>query len=195
MYKRTHNDHIQKLVLSGMFAAVLAVISQLQIPMPSGMPLTLQTYAVALIGFVLGSRYGVASVAIYILLGAVGLPVFTGFGGGFGKLFGVTGGFIWGFLVLAAACGFSGRAVYGGAPVSVNIIWKKLQQIMVPLAGLFILHLLGSVQFSLVMQMELREAVLLASAPYWVKDILSVLAAFITMKAIRRRLNAVIHFE
>ena len=55
-------------VFIGMFAAVLAVLSQIQIPMPSGMPITLQTYAVALTGFLLGSRYGTATVGIYILL-------------------------------------------------------------------------------------------------------------------------------
>ena len=66
------------IVLTGMFAAVLAALSQIQIPMPSGVPVTLQTFAVALTGYVLGWQYGLASTAIYILLGAIGLPVFAG---------------------------------------------------------------------------------------------------------------------
>ena len=60
------------IVLTGMFAAVLAALSQVQIPMPSGVPVTLQTFAVALTGYVLGWKYGLASTAIYTLLGAIG---------------------------------------------------------------------------------------------------------------------------
>lgn len=172
-----------------MFAAVLAVLSQIQIPMPSGMPVTLQTYAVALTGFLLGSRYGTATVGIYILLGAVGLPVFTGFTGGPGKLVGTTGGFIWGFLILAAACG-GVRAGEGSEAQGILLIWKKYRKILLPAAGLAVCHVLGAAQFAAVMQMDFLESALLVSVPYWIKDILSVLFAYITAKSIRRRLSA-----
>lgn len=85
----------------GMFAAVLAVLSQISIPMPSGVPITLQTFAVALAGVVLAWKLGTASVLVYILLGAVGVPVFAGFTGGAQALVNYTGGFIWGFLGMA----------------------------------------------------------------------------------------------
>ncbi|MCA5010971.1 biotin transporter BioY, partial [Clostridioides difficile] len=65
-----------------MFAAVLAVISQLSIPMPTGVPITIQIFGVALIGTVLGWKLGFLATLIYILLGAVGLPVFSNFRGG-----------------------------------------------------------------------------------------------------------------
>ena len=102
--KKTNTKTI---VMIGMFAAVLAVLSQISIPMPSGVPVTLQTFAVALTGFILGWKYGAISVGIYILLGTVGVPVFSNFSGGLGALFGKTGGFIWGFLFLAGFCGVS----------------------------------------------------------------------------------------
>ena len=84
-----------------MFAAVIAVLAQIAIPLPSGVPVTLQTFAVALTAVVLGARLGSLSTLIYILLGAAGAPVFTGFYGGLGAIVGKTGGFIWGFLFLA----------------------------------------------------------------------------------------------
>lgn len=70
------------LVIIALFAAITAVLSQIAIPMPTNVPVTLQTFAVALCGFCLGSKKGTAAILVYILLGAVGIPVFTGFKGG-----------------------------------------------------------------------------------------------------------------
>ena len=95
---------VPEIAMTGMFTAVLAVLSILQIPMPSGVPITLQTFAVALCGYVLGARKGLLSVALYLLIGFMGLPVFTGMTSGIGKLFGFTGGFLYGFLFLVFFC-------------------------------------------------------------------------------------------
>ena len=73
------------IVLTGMMAAILAVLSQISIPLPSGVPITMQTFAVALAGFTLGIWQGSASVLIYLLLGLIGVPVFAGFSGGPGS--------------------------------------------------------------------------------------------------------------
>ena len=80
----------REMVLAGMFAAVMAVISQLSIPMPTGVPVTIQVFGVALVGAVLGWRLGLCSMLVYILIGAVGLPVFANFGGGIKSLVGLT---------------------------------------------------------------------------------------------------------
>ena len=86
------------IVTVGMFTAVLAVLSILQIPMPTGVPITLQTFAMALCGYVLGWQSGVAATLLYIVLGTVGVPIFAGMSAGPGVLFGYTGGFIFGFI-------------------------------------------------------------------------------------------------
>ena len=98
----------QSMVRIAMFTAVLSVLSVLQIPMPSGVPLTLQTFAVALCGAVLGAWSGPASVALYVAVGAVGIPVFAGMKGGIAVLVGPTGGFLFGFLFLAWLTGAGG---------------------------------------------------------------------------------------
>lgn len=95
----------KEIVLSGMFAAVLTVISQVSIPMPTGVPITIQVFGVALVGVTLGWRLGLLTTLVYILLGAVGLPVFANFRGGISSLLGFTGGYIWTWPFMALLCG------------------------------------------------------------------------------------------
>ena len=83
------------------FTALLAVCSWIAIPMPWGVAYTLQTLGVFLAVGVLGGKRGTLAVVVYLLLGAMGVPVFSGFRGGPGVLLGTTGGYILGFLVSA----------------------------------------------------------------------------------------------
>ena len=87
------------MTLSSLFAALLAVCAWICIPLGDTV-LTLQTFGIALCLLLLGGKWGTISIAIYLLLGAAGLPVFSSFRGGFGALLGVTGGFLWGFLAM-----------------------------------------------------------------------------------------------
>jgi biotin transport system substrate-specific component len=82
----------------------LAALSQVAIGYP--VPTTLQTLAVMLIGLTFGFRMATATVALYLLEGALGLPVFAQFSGGYAKLIGATGGYLFGFLAAAAAIGY-----------------------------------------------------------------------------------------
>ena len=78
------------------FAALITLCSWLSIPV-GDIAFTMQTLGIFLALTVLGGKWGCISIVIYLLLGAVGLPVFSGFRGGFGMLLGVSGGFLWGF--------------------------------------------------------------------------------------------------
>ena len=73
---------------------------------PAPVPFTLQTFAIFLCSAVLGARRGLIAVLLYVLLGALGLPVFAGMQGGFGVLVGATGGYITGFLPAAVIAGW-----------------------------------------------------------------------------------------
>lgn len=168
----------KSVVMTGMFVAVLAVLSQLAIPMPSGVPVTLQTFAVALTAYVLGWKMGTAATFVYILLGAVGVPVFANFSGGFDKLVGMTGGFIWGFIFMVILCGLGFRQK------------NKVLLVVLSGAGLAICHLLGIFQFMAVMDMDFAPAALAVSVPYLVKDVVSVAAAYVIALAVRRALLA-----
>jgi biotin transport system substrate-specific component len=166
------------MVLAGVFAAVTAVLSQISVPLPSGVPVTLQTFAVALAAYVLGARLGAVSIGVYILLGAVGVPVFAGFRGGIGQLAGMTGGFIWGFLLMAICCGLAARKKHPAAVIVLSLL------------GLAGCHIPGVIQFAFVSGRGLAESFLLVSLPYLVKDVVSVALAWMAAKALRRGLNA-----
>lgn len=165
------------MVLTGMLTAVLAVLSIIQIPMPTGVPITLQTFAVALCGYVLGAGRGAVSALLYLLLGLIGIPVYAGMTAGPGILFGATGGFIFGFVAMALLCGLSRR------------YRSKTAGILLGVAGLAVCHILGCVQFALVTGSGMTAAFLSASLPYLLKDILSVAGAYAAGAAVRKGLH------
>ena len=157
-----------KLITAALFTAITAVLSQTAIPTPFDVPLTLQTFAVALCGYVLGVKWSLASIAAYILLGTVGVPVFSGFRGGVQVLFG--------FLFLTGLCGVG------------VLIKNKYLKILPGFAGLAICHIWGSLQYALIYKMKFVPAFLLVSAPYLIKDIISVAAAFLLAVYIKKLL-------
>lgn len=96
---------IQEICFIAIMTAITAVLAQVSIPMPMMVPMTLQTFAVTLAGIVLGAKCGAVSMGIYLLLGAAGVPVFTGFKGGLQSLAGPTGGFLLSFPLMAYLIG------------------------------------------------------------------------------------------
>lgn len=101
----------------GMFVALMAICSWINIPM--AVPFTLQTFAVFAAVAMLGLGRGTIAVLIYIILGAVGVPVFAGFSGGLGTLFGQTGGYIVGFIFTALISGGIMKAFGKKLPVMI----------------------------------------------------------------------------
>ncbi len=88
-----------------LFAAIIAVLAQVTIPLPL-VPITGQTLAIGLAATILGAKYGTIAVFIYVMMGAIGLPVYAQMTGGLGILFGPTGGFLFSFLPMAFIIGF-----------------------------------------------------------------------------------------
>lgn len=167
---------IQNITKIAMFAAIIAVCSLISIPLPSGIPVTLQTFAIALAGFSLGCKNGTISVAVYLAIGAVGVPVFSGFTGGFAKLFGVTGGYLWGFLGMAALCGLA---------VNKNKILTAVLSVL----GLASCHGFGSLQFAFISGSSPLQSFMIASAPYLIKDFVSIAFAYTIAIAIQKALS------
>lgn len=167
--------NIRDMTLMAVFAAVLAVLSQLAIPMPSGVPVTLQTFALALIGYTLGAKRGAIAVLVYLLLGAVGVPVFANFKAGAAALLGPTGGFLWAFWLAALFCGLKREA--GPLPALAS-----------GFLGLLVLYAAGVFQFILLTGNGLVEAVFMCVAPFVIKDILSIVLGYVLAQQIRRRL-------
>ena len=96
----------KKITFIALAAAIMCVLGPISVPIPvSPVPVSLGLFAIYAAVYVLGMRYGTYAVAVYILLGFVGLPVFSGFSGGAGKLLGPTGGYIIGYVFAALISG------------------------------------------------------------------------------------------
>ena len=114
------NQKVLRLCYIALFTAIICAISQLPgIPMPGGVPMTLQTLIIPLAGIILGPLDGFIATLLYVLLGACGVPVFSGFSGGIGVILGATGGFIISFPLMPLMAGAGevcgrkkGKAVY-----------------------------------------------------------------------------------
>ena len=89
---------VRPMARAALFAALMAVSAWLSIPLPP-VRFTLQTLAMLLALGLLGGKWGSLSICLYLLLGVVGLPVFSGFRSGIGAMLDATGGFLWGFLL------------------------------------------------------------------------------------------------
>lgn len=172
--RRAAKHSLRSMVRIALFAAVIAVLSQFFILLPMGIPLTLQVFAVALCGFVLGGREGASAVAVYVLLGAVGLPVFHGFSGGFSALFGVTGGFLFGFIPfsLLAGVGSRRRRPYG------TLLCGAL--------GLLFCHVCGILYYTCFAGVSLTHAFFAVSLPFLWKDLLLTVAAYVVSLPLKR---------
>ena len=123
------------MVYIAVFAVVMAICSWISIP--ATVPFTLQTFGVFLAVGVLGGKRGTLSILVYILLGAVGVPVFAGFSGGIGSLFGNAGGYIIGFLVGALV-------MWGMEKVMGRKTWALAVQMVV---GLIVCYAFGTAWF------------------------------------------------
>ena len=160
-------------VLVGVMAAAMAAVSVWALPMPFGAPLTMQVFGAALSGYVLGTAKGCSSVAVYILLGVLGVPVFSGFSGGASCIVAPTGGFIIGFLAVSLFCGlFSGAGHYPAIGAG--------------LIGVLICHLGGVVTYSLSLDAPLAVAFMSVSLPYLLKDGILVALAYFVSRPVRR---------
>ena len=96
-------DFVKRLAAVALATAVLCVCSWITVPFFL-VPFTMQTFGVFCILLLLGGRNGTLAIALYLLLGGVGLPVFSGFRGGIGILLGPTGGYLIGFLLIGVCC-------------------------------------------------------------------------------------------
>ena len=151
----------------------MAVCAWISIPI-GYIAFTMQTFAVSLSLFTLGGKWGTVSIFVYLLLGAVGLPVFSGFRGGLGMLLGVTGGYLWGF----AATGL--------------IYWsfEKLCKPLGAMLGLLTCYGLGSIWFCLYSGgASFAAAAASCVIPYVIPDVGKGYLAWIAAKRIRYNLT------
>ena len=159
-------------VLGVLFVAALA---QVKIPLPfTPVPLTGQTFAVLLLGATLGSKRGVASMLLYILLGALGLPVFAGGASGMEYLSGATLGYLVGFVMAAYVIGL----------LAERGLERNVQTSLVPfLAGTVIIYVCGVAWLTFLLG-SLAKALAAGLFPFLIGDGIKLIAASLTLPAL-----------
>lgn len=172
---------VRDMAYIALFAVMMAVCSWISIPYV--VPFTLQTFAVFLAVEVLGGRRGTVAVLVYLLMGAVGLPVFTGFSGGIGHLLGSTGGYIVGFV-------FTALVMWGMERIPGN---RTVVLTISMVLGLLVCYAFGTAWFLLVYArttgpVGVWTAVGWCVAPYVVPDLMKLALALV----LRRRLRGAI---
>ncbi len=175
---------LKDLVYIAMFTALTAVCSWIFIPI-GDVPVTLQTFAVFCAAGMLGMKRSFISVAVYILLGAAGVPVFSGFKGGFGALAGPTGGYIVGFLFTV---------------IVASLIIKAFKRKMFPVcclafaAGLIVCYAFGTAWFYVVYtkntgEIGLATVLLKCVVPFLIPDAVKIAAASAVVPLVSRALE------
>ena len=165
---------IRDLCQIGIFTAVIIICAQISVPMPYGVPMTMQTFAIPLAGIVLGAKKGTISSLVYILLGMAGIPVFSGFSCGIGTVFGMTGGFIISFPIMALFAGIGeGR--------------RKMSWLISGLiAGTAVNFFCGMVYFSLVMSNSLHTSFTACVLPFIPAGVIKIILAAVSGRTIKR---------
>lgn len=134
------------LVIAG--AALTALAAQLAFTVPwTPVPYTGQTAAVLLVGTALGARKGAASMALYVLLGLVGLPVYAGGAHGVGRLFGLTGGYLLGFIVASALVGRLAEHAWDRSRIGAALL-MALGNLVIYLIGVPVLAIVGGLAWT-----------------------------------------------
>ena len=164
------------LVRAAVFAAMLCAAAPIAVNI-GPIPLTFGTFIIYMAGGVLGKKLASVAVAVYILLGAFGLPVFSGFSGGFGKLFGPTGGYIIGYIPLAY---LSGLFIDGE-----NAAIRRGALGMV--IGTVVLYAFGTAWFMLQMSKPLLPALTACVLPFLPGDAAKIIVSALCSPVIRRR--------
>ena len=168
------NSKIRDMIYIALMAVVIALCSFLCVP--AAVPFTMQTFAVFCALLLLGGKRGTLAVALYLLLGIVGLPAFSGFKAGLGALLGPTGGYLLGFLLTAL------------------LYWLgegKVKDLLLLAAGNLLCYLFGTLWFVLVYANGERSigfgaALMLCVVPYLVPDAIKLLLAFVLARRVKK---------
>ncbi len=171
----------KSMLVCAIFAAILCVFSVITVPI-GPVPISMGLFGIMLAAGILGLKRGSVSVALFILIGAIGVPVFTGFRGGIAPLAGPTGGYIWSYVPTAVLIGSLTLRL------PQNKWFAMLRYFLAFLAGTALCYAMGTVQFMIVQNTDFKAALALCVVPFIPFDIAKAAAASYLSYTVRRAL-------
>ncbi len=169
---------VKDMVLCALLAAMTGILSQIGIPIGE-IPINLALFSVYLAGGLLGSYKGAVSMVVYVMMGAMGLPVFSNFRGGLSVLAGPTGGYILGYLFAALVVGMV--STYWG-----DAFWKMAIGMT---GGLALCYLFGTIWFVLLTGKGLAAALSTCVIPFLPGDAVKIISAAILVPELKKAIN------
>lgn len=175
--KVNSSSAVRQMTTIGIFAAFMCIISPFAVPI-GPISITLATFAVYLASATLGWKRGGAAVAIYLLLGFIGLPVFSGFTGGVQRIVGARGGYLMGYIPCAVVTGLFIEK------------FKKVWSYSVGMViGTAVLYTFGTVWYCVLTDSEVLPAVMLCVVPFLVGDAIKIACATVLSIKLRTVVN------
>ena len=167
---------LREMIAAAMMAAVTAVCAWITVP--ATVPFTMHTFAVFCAVLLLGSKGGFFSILTYLLIGAAGVPVFSGFKGGLGVLLGSTGGYLIGFLFMPVIC-LAAEKLFGA---------KLIPTIISLVIGLFVCYAFGTAWFIHVSTnaVTLKQALKWCVIPFVIPDLLKLVLAVVLSLRVKK---------
>lgn len=162
------------LVSASLMAALTAVGSYIHVPI-GPVPMVLSTLFVILSGLLLGSRWGITSMGIYLLMGAIGIPVFAGGKGGFAHFFGPTGGYLFGFVLSSWLTGLISERSPGSLPLDIAAV----------IIGSIAIYSLGAPWLKWVTQMSWTKTLMVGVIPFLIGDAIKAVVAVALARSVR----------
>jgi biotin transport system substrate-specific component len=167
-------EKLRRVVLASLMAALTAVGAYIYVPI-GPVPIVLSTLFVILSGLLLGSRWGLTSMGLYLLVGAIGIPVFAGAKGGFAHFLGPTGGYLWGYLLASWITGFISERSRG----------LLILDIIAVLIGSLTIYALGVPWLKMVTHMSWSKALMVGIIPFLIGDAVKAAAAVVLARSVR----------
>lgn len=171
---------VKNIVYIAVFSILIAICSWISIP--STIPFTLQTFAIFLTIYLLGGRYATISIIVYLLLGIIGVPVFSNFGSGLGVIFGPTGGYLIGFIFISLIMWLD-EALFKN---------KFIFKIVASIIGLIICYAFGTFWFQYIYlkgDETFLAALSICVLPYIIPDIIKIAIALLLDERLKKVLG------
>ena len=177
MQERKSTSKAYSMTSIALMAAVICVVGPFTLPI-GPVPITLAPLAILLSVYILGTKKGTIALLIYLLIGAVGVPVFSGFTGGIGKLAGPTGGYLIGYIIFALIAGWFIHRFYD----------KVVIQFLGMVLALAVLYAFGTAWLAYSAGMTFGAALAVGVLPFIVFDLIKIVIAIALGRAVRSRL-------
>ena len=174
------NTKTKEITLVGLMTAIICIAGPLSLPLPfSPVPISLATLAIYFSVYLLGMKCGTISCCVYLLLGFVGLPVFSAFTSGPAKLLGPTGGYLIGYVMMALIIGYCVDRWNGGLAASLAGMF----------AGTAVMYFLGTVWLAYQANMSFGTAFAAGVLPFIMGDIVKIVLSLIVGMQVRVRVR------